>query len=106
MKEATYLTETAHFSVSGEFITDHARTLWSEGAYTKAIDILECLMGSTHEQRMEILFGTKKVVGNDDLAFVDDDWKPRDGIDYPSFKVAMTRGDDWVELQRLKEDKA
>lgn len=96
----------AFFSVSGEFITEHARNRWAEGAYVKAMDLLDCLEGATHEQKQEILFGTKKLVGVNDVDLVDDDWKPGEGIDYPSYKEGMARGSNWQELKALQEEKA
>lgn len=94
------------FSISGEFITNHARDCWAEGAYVRAMDVLDCLIGASHEQKLEILFGTKKLIGVNDLDIVVDNWKPADGVDYPDYKEGMRRGDGWVELKRLKEDKA
>jgi hypothetical protein len=99
--------DTASFSVSGEFITNHARERWAEGAYSKAMDVLECLEGATHEQHLEILFGSKKLVGINDVDLVDDDWDPASEYwDYPSYKEGMSRGDGYQELKELRDEKA
>lgn len=97
---------TCHFSVEGGFITEHCRNLWAEGAYVKAMDVLDCMIGMQHEQKLEILFGTKQLTGVNELDLVDDDWKPAKGIDYPSYKEGMRRGENWEELKALQEDKA
>lgn len=70
------------------------------------MDTLDCLIGANLEQKIEILFGTKKLIGINDLNLVDDDWKPAAGTDYPSYKEGISRGDNWHEFLRLKEDKA
>jgi hypothetical protein len=98
---------TASFSISGEFITNHARERWSEGAYAKAMELLECLKGATHEQHLEILFGKKKLIGVNELDLVDDDWDPASEYwDYPSYHEGMSRGDYYHELKELRDEKA
>lgn len=101
------MTETKGFSIHGDFITEHSRARWGEGAYTGAMKVLECLIGSTHEQQLEILFGTKKLIGVNDLDLVDDDWDPSSEYsDYPSYHEGMARGDDYHELKELRDEKA
>jgi hypothetical protein len=70
------------------------------------MDVLDCMIGMQHEQKLAILFGSKKLTGIDELDLVDDDWKPGEGIDYPSYKEGMRRGDNWQEFKRMQEDKA
>jgi hypothetical protein len=43
--------------MSGEFITERARTLWLEGELVRAFSLLDCMVGMTREQQEGILFG-------------------------------------------------
>ncbi len=97
-------TGTAFFSITGEFITDHARNLWIEGEYAKAFDVLGCLIGATREQHEAILFGKAKLTGVNNVDYVADDWTPPDG--YATFSEALTRGKHWHELEQRREIEA
>lgn len=99
-------TETVHFSIEGEFITDRARALWGEGAFAKAFDLLSCCIGMSMDQQVEILEGRKKLTGWNDLDFIDDDWSPPEG--YPSFMTALERAGsfDAHELERRRHQEA
>jgi len=100
-------TMTVGFTISGDFITNHSRNLWTEGSYSKALDFLECIDGLTHEQRVDILAGKLKMIGaNSTLDLVEDEWKPGEDIDYPPFVEGMRRGDNWHELKELRENAA
>jgi hypothetical protein len=97
----------AFFSISGEFFTNHSRQLWAEGKYSKAIDFLDCLDGINQEQKEDILFGRKKLIGTNELDLVFDEWNATNEYDdYPTFKEGLSRGDNWAELKELREDKA
>jgi len=69
---------TAHFTITGEFLTSLSRQLWAdERQPEKAINLLkEDLHGITMEQVLAILTGSKKLTGNSDdengVEFVDD----------------------------------
>jgi len=89
------------FSITGEFITEKARDFWAEGLFSKAFDVLECLIGSTREQHEAILFGKAKLTGVNEVAYVPDDWTPPK--DYATVKQALQRGEHYSELLEIKE---
>jgi hypothetical protein len=71
-----------HFSITGEFITEHSRNLMIEGEWAQALKLLtECLyqdtpeghIGITLEQAIDILSGRRKLVGTDQCDLVRDD---------------------------------
>lgn len=98
-------TRTVGFSISGEFITEHARNLWGERAFSKALDLLDCLIGITKEQQESILFGRSKLTGVNDVALEADQWTPPEHY-CPSIKDAMKQGEQFPELERRREDAA
>lgn len=55
------------FSISGEFITDHARQLWQEHRFAKAYNVLECLIGTTRQMHDDVLQGRARFAGVNDL---------------------------------------
>ncbi len=60
-------TNLVHFTVTGEFITDTARGLWNdEDEPSKALRILDCLPGMTYDQKLAVLEGHMKLVGDSD----------------------------------------
>lgn len=95
---------TVHFSIQGEFITERARELWEEGEYKQAMDVLDCLIGSTLEQRIEIIEGRKKLIGVNDLDLVSDDWTPPEG--YATFQEMLALANGGAELKRRREEEA
>ena len=80
-----------HFSISGDFITDQARSFWAESEYEKAFRILECAIGISKDQMDDIIQGRKKLTGVNDLDLVDDDWKPAANVHYPSLHEVQRR---------------
>ena len=53
------------FTVTGEFLTDHCRTLWwDEGRKALAVDTLSCLNGIAESQIMDVIFGRSKLTGD------------------------------------------
>ena len=65
---------TRAFSISGEFITDLARTHLREGNPSKAFDLIAgCLIGISMDQSAEVLCGRKKLEGTNNISMVDDD---------------------------------
>ena len=66
--------EMCHFSVHGDFLTNHCRNLVVEGDWTHALNTLtESLIGISVEYCYQILKGEKKLVGINDVDLVDDD---------------------------------
>lgn len=60
-------TDTVHFTVDGDFITDTARRLWAEeDEPEKALRILRCMHGITEGQILDVLEGRSKLVGDSD----------------------------------------
>lgn len=56
--------ETVHFIITGEFVTERSRALWTEGYPDKAIKLLtEGLEGMTESVAIQILTGKKKLTG-------------------------------------------
>lgn len=71
--------ETVHFTVEAEFINTHARRLWSEGEYRKAIDFLGTMRGITLDQINLIIIGKQKfeeIGETQTFRLVPDDWSP------------------------------
>ena len=71
--------KTLHFTVDANFLTGHARDLWSEGEYHKAIDFLGTLNGMTLDQMHDLING--KVKFEEDghtqtFRLVADNWMP------------------------------
>jgi hypothetical protein len=67
-------TTTAHFSVHGDFITDHFRGLVREGNWRKAIDdAIASFAGMTREIAEQILSGKAKLEGINNVTLVEDD---------------------------------
>lgn len=56
-------TKVLHFSISGEFIADIARTRFTEGDYQAGLNILEQLEGLALEDQIAILRGKKTLIG-------------------------------------------
>jgi len=52
------------FVVTGEFITNHARNLMKEGRPDAAMNVLDCLDGMSAGQKMDVLEGRAKLVGD------------------------------------------
>lgn len=98
-------TATAHFSVSGEFMTNHARALWLERRYAKALDVLGCLIGATRDQHEDILFGRARLEGTNDLELVPDNWTPPDGYAL-SLNDALAAAESLDALEDCREGEA
>ena len=56
-----------HFSVSGEYITNIARQVWVEGELDKAIKIMGDVIGLPDADKMAVIQGKKKLVGDSDV---------------------------------------
>jgi hypothetical protein len=97
-------TTTAHFTITGDFITDHARALWQERNFAKAFDVLECVIGSTREHHEAVLEGRAKFTGINQLSYAEDTWTPPKG--YPTFKQALTQGSHFPELEDRRHQEA
>ncbi len=97
---------TVSFSVTGEFITEHCRNLWHEGAFKKAFDVLDCMIGMRRDQQIDVIEGRKKLIGVNDVDFVDDDWTPPEG--YPTFLSMIEKAGtfDADELASRRNDDA
>lgn len=68
------LSNTVHFSITGEFVTQMARTWVMEGDYKRALKMLTGdLPGFTYEMAVDLLTGRSKLVGVDDLYLEEDD---------------------------------
>lgn len=62
------------FTITGDFMTEHFRSLVPEGNWRQAIEGLqESLVGITKDQCEQVLSGHKKFIGTNELDFVDDD---------------------------------
>lgn len=85
-------------------MTEHARNLWWEGSHAKALDFLGCVNGITLDHHKEILFGLKKLEGENAFKLVNDNWTPPEG--YKGFTQAIQQGENWQELQQYREREA
>jgi hypothetical protein len=93
-------TRTAHFSITGEFMTDHCRQLWHEREFSRAFKVLDCCIGMTREQQESLIMGSMKLVGVNDLDFVPDNWNPPEG--YCTMDQAFEQGKHYPELLEMK----
>lgn len=58
----------AHFTISGEFITEQARSFWSqEDEPARAVALLKCLIGISDSQVLDILEGRSRLTGNSNI---------------------------------------
>ena len=72
-----------HFTISGEFITNQARSFWgAEDEQEKALDLLDCVEGLEDADKMAILTGKKKLVGDSStgIDIEDDDFDAKAGL--------------------------
>lgn len=80
-------THVAHFTITGEFVTEHARELCDEGAWEEGYRFLtEYVHGMDHDTAIAILSGQKRITGEacgpkNTLALADEDETVRDEID-------------------------
>jgi hypothetical protein len=100
-------TKIVHFSIEGEFITEHVRNLWQERRFAHCLKTLGCVNGLTRDQHEAIIFGKAKLTGVNDLELEEDNWQPPDPRYYcPSLLTAMEQGEKWWELQERREHEA
>jgi hypothetical protein len=82
----------ANFSITGEFITEHARELWIQKDFKKAMDYLEeSIEGFGREYQLQLLEGKMKLTGKgNNMDFVEDkDFDKNDYGFYPSLSDAF-----------------
>jgi len=73
--------EYLHFTVTGEFLTQHFRNLVLEEAWYKALQqLVESLHDFTYEQAVQVLSGTMKLEGENTVYLVPED--PQDVHEY------------------------
>ena len=65
--------EAMHFSISGDFITNHCRDLWIEENCEQAVEVLLTLQGFTRELAYQVILGRQKLVGINELFLEEDD---------------------------------
>lgn len=95
----------ARFVITGEFITQQARTFWQEGQFEGAVDLLKCCDGMNMEQCMGIIMGTHKLTGqNDSILLVEDTWEKPD--EYPSLSDVLRAAGEGPELQERRRKEA
>lgn len=62
-----------HFSIHGDFITNHFRSIVLEGNWRRAVtDLQESLIGISIEQVHDVLSGKKQLDGINEIYFIDD----------------------------------
>lgn len=67
-------TRILHFSISGDFITQHARDRLREGSWRNAYNfVTDCLSGVDSQTVIDVLRGTKQFEGVNEFEVVDDD---------------------------------
>ena len=93
-----------HFSVTGEYITDQARELWLCGKYRVAMNILECLIGSTQQQRIDIIEGRAKLTGVNNVKLEPDNWELPEG--YVTYQEMWELAECGLELHQRREEEA
>jgi hypothetical protein len=80
----TSRTVQAHFTITGAFVTQHARKLWAEGHAAEALRFLmEDMEGMTEEIALLICTGKKKLVGKNAEIGLEDDKATTDSRDIP-----------------------
>lgn len=78
--------EVVHFSIEGEFITNHFRTICLEGNWSRALETLqESLIGFPAELAIKVLSGDMKLVGVNELNLEED----LDSADYKQELLEM-----------------
>ena len=61
--------KSVHFKVTGNFLTEHARSLVLEGNWEQAVDFLiNSLMGFSYDFAIAVCSGVKKLIGNSDIS--------------------------------------
>lgn len=91
------------FQITGEFITDKIRTLWSESQNKALKFIKETIPELPLEETINIVEGRKKLIGVNDLDLVDDNWKKPE--DVPSYSEFMEKAEIAINtLNDVKED--
>lgn len=92
----------AKFNITGEFITNHVRNLWSENNFGLAFKYLsDTIPEMTRGQQLDLIEGRMKLIGTNDLDFVEDN----DGIkhnEYKSLENALNRKKDSDKLYEEK----
>lgn len=74
----------AHFTITGAFVTQHARKLWAEGQAAEALRFLvEDMEGMNEETALLICTGKKKLVGRDSDINLENDKATTDSRDIP-----------------------
>lgn len=80
----TIRTVQMHFTITGAFVTRHARNLWAEGRASEALRLLvEDMEGMTEEIALLICTGKKKLTGKDAEIHLEDDKATTDNRDIP-----------------------
>lgn len=94
----------AHFTITGAFVTRHARSLWAEGRAAEALRFLvEDMEGMTEETALLICTGKKKLVGKDSEIILEDDQATTDSRDIPlpsAIEVFMRKDHTAKEAER------
>ena len=62
-----------NFSISGEFVTRHARDLWCERQFAKAIAFMDTIIGMDLETKYNILSGKQRLTGVNDMHLEDEE---------------------------------
>lgn len=69
------ITQTLHFTITGEYMTNFSRELWVEGRINFAVNEFLCgsLPGLSEKQAIDVVTGKKKFIGENNLDLVEDD---------------------------------
>lgn len=93
----TARSEHLHFSIDGEWLTEHSRNLVREDRWEDALHLLvESLHGFTWNDGIEVLSGRKWLVGINNLELVD---QPQDDVDLVEYLESLV----WLYSDRYKE---
>lgn len=94
-----------HFHVSGEFLTNHCRNLWTEGRPDFAIrTLVTSLIGMTEGWAIMICTGKKKLVGWDnDVSMVDDKVANHNGMKLLSMEEILKHKDEEAKLKEREQ---
>jgi len=92
------------FSISGEWLTNQVRSLWAaEGEPLKALLVLRDGLPTMEEQdRLAILIGKKKLVGDNEVELVDDDATEIYGEPL-SMDAVLQQQDNTAEVEQWKD---
>ena len=89
------------FKVHGDFVTRHARGLWAEREFSKALKLTGTLVGMSLEDQYNLLSGVKRLEGVNELTLVDEE--ERVTHQHGVYLLSLTESYQYKDLCILRE---